>query len=109
MSDSGKLKKDIITEFSNRHEDGSVVIYRKYRGHNLFKFLEKEDWGSVVETLEEILENKYSQISVKAKCFADSRYGGDEQGKYVYIERIRRINEEKQTNLKSLIERCKNM
>ncbi|MCK5122744.1 MAG: hypothetical protein KAQ87_01175 [Candidatus Pacebacteria bacterium] len=109
MSDSDELKRDITVEFSNEYADGSVILYRKYRGHKLFEFLEKDDWGSVVETLEEILESKYSMISNKAWNFKETRYYGDERGGEIYIERIRRIQSKKRENIDGLIKRCKNM
>ena len=109
MSDSDELKKDITVEFSNKYADGSVLMYRKYRGHKLFKFLEEENWELVVETLEEILKNKYNMISSKAWDFKETRYYGDERGGEIYIERIRRIQSEKRENIGNLIKRCKNM
>lgn len=109
MNDSDEPRKDIIAEFSNKYVDGSVILYRKYRGHKLFEFLEQEDWESVIKTLEEILKNKYSQISDRALAYKEYRYADDEWGGEIYIERIRRIQERKQINIKSLIEKCKNI
>lgn len=105
MDTKDELKEDIRREFSN--EDGR--IFRKYKNHALFKFLQKEDWESVIKTLEEILKNKYSMISSKAWNFRETRYYGDERGGEIYIERIRRIQAEKQENINSLIEGCKRM